>query len=61
MSLSLRLEQLLKDLSHFPWRTTALTLRQRFRELLRDEIGATVSDDSEIDDEIAYLISVLTE
>ena len=40
MSLSLRLEQLLKDLSHFPWRTTALTLRQRFRE---DRLGVTAS------------------
>ena len=40
MSLSLRLEQLLKDLSHFPWKTTALTLRQRFRE---DRLGVTAS------------------
>jgi RNA polymerase sigma-70 factor (ECF subfamily) len=34
-------------------------LRRRFRELLRVEIGATVSDDSEIEDEIRHLIAVL--
>ncbi|MCJ0763989.1 YihY family inner membrane protein [Variovorax terrae] len=33
-------QQLLKDLSHFPWRTTALTLRERFRE---DHLGLTAS------------------
>ena len=34
------LEALLVDLSHFPWRDTALTLRQRFRE---DRMGLTAS------------------
>jgi membrane protein len=34
------LQQLLTDLSHFPWRDTAWTLRQRFRE---DHMGLTAS------------------
>ena len=40
MTLTLRLEQLLKDLARFPWKTTALTLRERFRE---DRLGLTAS------------------
>ena len=39
-SLSQRFDQFLKDLSHFPWRTTAHTLRERFRE---DQLGLTAS------------------
>ncbi len=35
-----RLERLLLDLSHFPWRITALTLRERFRE---DQLALTAS------------------
>jgi RNA polymerase sigma-70 factor (ECF subfamily) len=35
-------------------------LRQRYGELLRDEIAATVSSPTEIEDEIRYLMSVLT-
>ena len=34
------LQQLLTELSHFPWRDTAITLRQRFRE---DHMGLTAS------------------
>ena len=34
------LQQLLTDLSHFPWHDTAITLRQRFRE---DHMGLTAS------------------
>ena len=34
------LEALLADLSHFPWRDTAITLRNRFRE---DRMGLTAS------------------
>ena len=34
-------------------------LRQRYGELLREEIAATVNDPSEIDDEIRYLIAAL--
>ncbi|WP_296443283.1 YihY family inner membrane protein [Rhodoferax sp. UBA5149] len=40
LSLSLRLEALLKSLSHFPWKSTAQTLRERFRE---DRLGLTAS------------------
>lgn len=35
-----RLQVLLKSLSHFPWHSTALTLRERFRE---DHLGLTAS------------------
>ena len=41
-------------------RVTIHRLRRRLRELLRTEILATVSDDAEVDDEIRYLIGVLT-
>lgn len=40
MSLSLRLQELLGDLSRFPWKNTALTLRERFRE---DRLGLSAS------------------
>ena len=40
MNIQQSLQQLLTDLSHFPWRDTALTLRQRFRE---DHMGLTAS------------------
>ncbi|MDZ7866344.1 YihY family inner membrane protein [Acidovorax sp.] len=35
-----RIEALITQLSHFPWKTTALTLRERFRE---DHLGLTAS------------------
>ena len=35
-----RAESLLNELSHFPWKTTAQTLRERFRE---DHLGLTAS------------------
>lgn len=38
--LSLRFEQFLRELQRFPWATTALTLRERFRE---DKLGLTAS------------------
>ena len=41
-------------------RVTVHRLRRRFRELLRAEIAATVSDDSEIEGEIRHLISALS-
>lgn len=41
-------------------KVTVHRLRRRLRDLLRAEIGATVSDDSQIDEEIQYLIAVLT-
>ena len=41
-------------------RVTVHRLRRRFRDVLRAEIQATVSDDSEVEEEIRYLIAVLT-
>jgi RNA polymerase sigma-70 factor (ECF subfamily) len=41
-------------------RVTIHRLRRRMRELLRIEVAFTVSDDSEIEDEVRYLIDVLT-
>lgn len=38
--LSLRLDALFTSLSHFPWKSTAITLRERFRE---DRLGLTAS------------------
>jgi membrane protein len=40
MSLTVRVQELLRQLSHFPWRNTALTLRERFRE---DRLGLSAS------------------
>lgn len=40
MSLSPRLQELLTDLSRFPWKNTALTLRERFRD---DRLGLSAS------------------
>jgi membrane protein len=40
MSFSTRMQALAGELSRFPWRTTALTLRERFRE---DRLGLTAS------------------
>jgi membrane protein len=40
LTLPQRLDALLKSLSHFPWKSTAHTLRERFRE---DRLGLTAS------------------
>jgi membrane protein len=40
MKLTPRLEEFVNNLSHFPWRSTALTLRERFRE---DRLGLSAS------------------
>jgi membrane protein len=40
MKLIPRLEEFVNNLSHFPWRSTALTLRERFRE---DRLGLSAS------------------
>ena len=40
MQLPPRLQQWLKDWAHFPWKSTAITLRARFRE---DRLGVTAS------------------
>ena len=42
-------------------KSIAWRCRKRFRELLREEIGKTVSISSEIDEEIKYLASVLAD
>jgi RNA polymerase sigma-70 factor (ECF subfamily) len=41
-------------------RTSLQRLRQRFREILRAEVGRTVSTAAEIDEELRYLCHVLT-
>jgi RNA polymerase sigma factor (sigma-70 family) len=41
-------------------KVTVHRLRRRLRDLLKAEIGTTVSEDSEIEEEIRYLIAVLT-
>ena len=41
-------------------KTTAHRLRQRYRELLREEIAHTVSLPSQIDDEIRHLMKVVS-
>ena len=40
-------------------RTILRRLRQRYREILREEIGRTVSDPSQVDDELHYLHRLL--
>jgi RNA polymerase sigma factor (sigma-70 family) len=40
-------------------KVAVLRLRQRFRELLREEIGNTVATEQEIEDERRYLLSIL--
>jgi len=42
-------------------RCAAARLRRRFRELVREEVAHTVTDSSEIDEEIRYLIVVISE
>jgi hypothetical protein len=41
-------------------KTTAYRLRQRYRELLREEIAQTVSQPGEIDEEIRHLMQVVS-
>ena len=40
-------------------RTILRRLRQRYREILRQEIGRTVSNPSQVDDELHYLYRLL--
>jgi len=42
-------------------KTTAYRLRQRYRELLREEIAQTVSQPGEIDEEIRHLMRVVSQ
>lgn len=41
-------------------RTSVHRMRQRYRKLLREEIGETVSRPEDVDDEIRFLVSVLS-
>ena len=41
-------------------KVTVHRLRRRYRDLLRTEIASTVSDDNEIEEEVRYLIGVLS-
>lgn len=41
-------------------RTSLMRLRQRYREALRSEVAATVSDPAEVDEELQYLYRILT-
>ena len=41
------------------FRNHLLRLRRRFREALREEVGRTVADDAQIDEEMQYLFRVL--
>jgi RNA polymerase sigma-70 factor (ECF subfamily) len=41
-------------------KTSVFRMRQRYRELVRDEVANTVETQSEIDGEIRYLISVIS-
>ena len=40
-------------------RTAVHRLRKRYGKTLRAQVGATVADPAEIDDEIRYLLSVI--
>jgi len=42
-------------------KVTVHRLRQRYRELLRDEIGQTVAEPAEVEGEIQHLLSVMSE
>jgi len=42
-------------------KTAAYRLRQRFRQLLRDEIAQTVAEPGEVDEELRHLVAVLAE
>ncbi|HKS36028.1 MAG TPA: sigma-70 family RNA polymerase sigma factor, partial [Verrucomicrobiae bacterium] len=41
-------------------KSAAHRLRQRFHELVRDEVAQTVSDPAELDDEIRYLMAIIS-
>lgn len=47
-------------LSHGSVRVAIHRLRQRFREILRDEIAQTVVEPSEVDDELKHLIGIVS-
>jgi hypothetical protein len=41
-------------------KVTVHRLRRKFRDLVRTQIAGTVSDDAEIEEELRYLIGILT-
>jgi RNA polymerase sigma factor (sigma-70 family) len=47
------------DMSEGALKVTVHRLRQRFRELLREEVARTVADAGEIDDELRHLVGVV--
>jgi RNA polymerase sigma factor (sigma-70 family) len=47
------------DVSEGALKVTVHRLRQRFRELLREEVANTVADAGEIDDELRHLVGVV--
>jgi len=47
------------SMSEAAFKSASFRFRQRFRELIREEIGRTVATASEIDEEIRYLISII--
>jgi RNA polymerase sigma-70 factor (ECF subfamily) len=47
-------------MTHVHLRVTAHRMRQRYREILRDEIAQTVTTPAEIESEIQYLIQVVS-
>jgi hypothetical protein len=42
-------------------KVNVLRMRRRFGTLLRDEVAQTVSDSGEVDDEVRYLLRILSE
>lgn len=48
------------NLSEGAARVAAHRMKKRYREILRESIGETVADLSEVEDEIRYLISILS-
>ncbi|MBK1882547.1 sigma-70 family RNA polymerase sigma factor [Luteolibacter pohnpeiensis] len=48
------------DMTEGAARVAAHRLRKRFREMFREEIASTVANDQEIEEEIRYVVSVLS-
>ena len=48
------------NMPHTTLRTSLLTLRRRYRELLRTEVSRTVADPAQVDEEMRYLYHLLT-
>jgi RNA polymerase sigma-70 factor (ECF subfamily) len=48
------------DVSEGTIKAAVHRLRQRYRDLLRDEIANTIAEPSEVDDELRHLFTVLS-